>query len=206
MARRGPRLISGLTAALSLVAAAALLVGPARAEDRNNDRVALDSVRSHATFGVKVMWLVTVHGRFGKVGGVVDVDRFRNFATVDARIDANAVEMSTKSYEDWVKSDEFFDVAHFPEIRFVSESFPLQRLRRGGDLSGTLTIRGVEQPETFKLDAADCDHPAYDCPIIVSGSIRRSAFGMRSRRGALSDKVDLHFEVFAVPSTERLSP
>jgi polyisoprenoid-binding protein YceI len=41
---------------------------------------------------------------------------------------------------------------------------------------------------------------------IASSSIRRSAFGMRSRRGALSDKVDLHFEVFAIPSTERLNP
>lgn len=206
MARRGPRRIRGLTATVSLVAAAGLLVGLARAEDPKLDRVELDSARSHATFGVKVMWLVTVHGRFGKVGGVVDVDRFRNFATVDARIDANAVEMGTKSYEDWVKSDEFFDVSHFPEIRFVSESFPLQRLRRGGDLSGTLTIRGVEQPETFKLEAADCDHPAYDCAINVSGSIRRSAFGMKSRRGALSDKVDLRFEVYAIPSAERLSP
>src|SRR5262249_62028903 len=118
-----------------------------------NDRVELDSQRSHATFGVKVMWLLPIHGRFGKVAGLVDVDRFRNFATVDARIDANAVEMSTKSYEDWVKSDEFFDVAHHPEIRFVSETFPLQRLRRGGQLAGTLTIRGVEQVETFDLEA-----------------------------------------------------
>jgi polyisoprenoid-binding protein YceI len=206
MARRGPRCPSGLSAALSLIAAAALLVGVVRAEESKLDRVELDSVRSHATFGIKVMWLVTVHGRFGKVGGIVEVDRFRNFATVDARIDANAVEMGTKSYEDWVKSDEFFDVGHYPEIRFVSESFPLQRLRLGGQLSGTLTIRGVGQPETFKLEAADCDHPAYDCPIIVSGSIRRSAFGMHSRRGALSDKVDLHFEVYAIPSTERLNP
>jgi polyisoprenoid-binding protein YceI len=189
----------------ALLAAAALLVGVARAQDHPSDHIELDPVRSQATFGVKVVWLVPIHGRFGKVGGTVDVDRFRNFATVRARIDANAVEMSTKSYEDWVKSDEFFDVAHYPEIRFVSESFPLQRLRHGGLLSGTLTIRDVEQAETFELDAAECDHPAYDCPIVVSGSIRRSAFGMRSRRGALSDKVDLHFEVFAVPSTERLT-
>lgn len=206
MAPPGPRHRTRLTAAHALIAAA-LLVGTARAEEaKTTDHVELDSARSHASFGVKVMWLVTVHGRFGKVAGLVDVDRFRNFATVDARIDANAVEMSTKTYDDWVKSDEFFDVAKFPEIRFVSESFPLQRLRLGGQLSGTLTIRGVEQPETFKLEAADCDHPAYDCPIIVSGSIRRSAFGMRSRRGALSDKVDLHFEVYAIPSAERLGP
>jgi len=143
--------------------------------------------------------LAAVEAKFG-------VDRFRNFASVNARIDANAVEMNTKSYTEWVKSDEFFDVARYPEIRFTSESFPLQRLRHGGELSGTLTIRGTDQPATFNLDPAECDHPAYDCPIVVTGSIRRSAFGMRSRRGALSDKVDLHFEVFAIPSAERLNP
>jgi polyisoprenoid-binding protein YceI len=189
-----------------LLAAIACLSHQAHADETNVDRVDLDSERSRAEFGVKVMWLLGIHGRFGKVHGSVDVDRFRNFASVDARIDANAVEMGTRSYEEWVKSDEFFDVAHYPEIRFVSESFPLQRLRKGGQLSGTLTIRGTEQPATFDLKAADCDKPAYDCPIVVTGSIRRSAFGMRSRRGALSDKVDLHFEVFAVASAERLNP
>ncbi len=196
----------GLTSARLLIFAGILLAGVAGADETSVDHVELDSARSHATFSVKVMWLLTVHGHFGKVQGTVDVDRFRNFAVVDARIDANAVEMGTKSYENWVKSDEFFDVAKYPEIHFVSESFPLQRLRKGGELSGTLTIRGIDQPSEFELEPSTCDHPAYDCPIVVSGSIRRSAFGMRSRRGALSDKVDLHFEVFAIPAPERLSP
>jgi len=191
---------------VALLAAAMFAAGVARADETKLDHIELDGTRSHAEFGVKVVWLVSVHGRFGKVGGTVDVDRFSNFATVDARIDANAVEMSSKNYEEWVKSDEFFDVAEHPEIRFVSESFPLQRLRKGGPLSGTLTIRGIAQPATFNLAATTCDKPAYECPIIVTGSIRRSAFGMRSRRGALSDKVDLRFEVFAIASAERLDP
>ncbi len=199
MARLGLNTASLLTA---LVFVACL----ARADEATIDHVQLDSERSHAEFGVKVLWLLTVHGHFGKVSGDVDVDRFRNFASVHARIDANAVEMNTKSYTEWVKSDEFFDVAQYPEIRFVSESFPLQRLRHGGELSGTLTIRGTDQPATFDVEPSACDHPAYDCPIVATGSIRRSTFGMHSRRGALGDKVDLRFEVFAIPSAERLNP
>jgi polyisoprenoid-binding protein YceI len=174
------------------------------AADSRVDRVLLDSQRSQATFAVKVMWLLPVHGRFGKVHGRVDVDRFRSVATVDARLDAGAVEMGNQSYEDWVKSPEFFDVARHPEIGFVSEPFPLQRLHKGGHLSGTLTIRGVARPETFDLAPAECDKPAYDCPIVVKGSIRRSDFGMHSRRGTLSDKVDLHFEVYAIEAAERI--
>jgi len=185
---------------------AAVLGARCAAAEESIDRIELDSTRSQAQFGVKVMWLLSIHGRFGKVHGTVEIDRFRNQAIVDARIDANAVEMSNDSYENWVKSDEFFDVSHHPEIRFVSEAFPLQRLRKGGDLAGILTIRGVEQPTSLELQASECEKPAYDCAIVVDGAIRRSDFGMRSRRGTLSDKVDLHFEVFAIPSPTRLAP
>jgi polyisoprenoid-binding protein YceI len=190
----------------ALLLSAVFLASPLAhaAADSRVDRVLLDSQRSQATFAVKVMWLLPVHGRFGKVHGRVDVDRFRSVATVDARIDAGAVEMGNQSYEDWVKSPEFFDVARHPEIGFVSEPFPLQRLHKGGQLSGTLTIRGVARPETFDLAPAECDKPAYDCPIVVKGSIRRSDFGMHSRRGTLSDKVDLHFEVYAIEAAERI--
>jgi polyisoprenoid-binding protein YceI len=190
----------------ALLLSAVFLASPLAhaAADSRVDRVLLDSQRSQATFAVKVMWLLPVHGRFGKVHGRVDVDRFRSVATVVARIDAGAVEMGNQSYEDWVKSPEFFDVARHPEIGFVSEPFPLQRLHKGGHLSGTLTIRGVARPETFDLAPAECDKPAYDCPIVVKGSIRRSDFGMHSRRGTLSDKVDLHFEVYAIEAAERI--
>jgi len=190
---------------LLALAAASLAAGAARAEESHVDRVELDSARSEAEFSVKVMWLIGVGGHFGKVSGTVAVDRFRSQAVVDARIDANAVSMSNDSYEEWVKSAEFFDVANHPDIHFVSDSFPLQRLLRGGELTGVLTIRGVEQKTRFELEPAECDHPAYDCPISVHGAIHRSEFGMRSRRGTLSDKVDLRFKVFAVPSASRLN-
>lgn len=194
----------------ALIVASGIAAAAARAQEAPQpstvEVIELDSTRSAADFSVKVAWLVPVHGRFGKVHGSVEADRFRNSAVVNARIDANAVQMSKKDYEDWVKSDEFFDVAQHPEILFVSDSFPLQRLRKGGDLTGTLTIRGIEQPAKFRLAAAECDKPAYDCSIRVDGSIRRSAFGMRSKRGMLSDKVDLHFEVFAIPAGTQRNP
>jgi polyisoprenoid-binding protein YceI len=195
---------------LALFVAAGIAASLARAQESSDnssiESIELDGARSLAEFSVKVGWLIPVHGRFGKVHGTVEADRFRNHAVVDARIDAKSVEMSTKSYEDWVKSDEFFDVAEHPEIRFVSESFPLQRLRKGGELAGKLTIRGIEQPATFKLEAAECEKPAYDCAIRVDGSIHRSEFGMRSKRGMLSDKVDLHFEVYAIATGKQLTP
>ncbi|HEY0233389.1 MAG TPA: YceI family protein [Dokdonella sp.] len=178
-----------------------LLPTPTRAsfaEDAGSETVRLDGERSQLGFTVRVLWLVGVSGRFGKVDGTVHVDRFRNQISVDARIDVDAVKMDNKRYEDWVKSSEFFDVAAHPTIEFKSEPFPQPRLRKGGDLSGMLTLRGIRQPVTFQLQPAACERPAYECPIEVAGTIRRSEFDMHSRRGTLSDKVELQFSVYAI--------
>jgi len=176
------------------------------AEDAGSETVKLDGARSQLGFTVRVLWLVGVSGRFGKVDGTVHVDRFSNQLSVDARIDVDAVKMDNKRYEEWVKSAEFFDVAAHPTIEFKSEPFPQPRLRKGGDMSGMLTLRGIRQPVTFQLQPSTCERPAYDCPIEVAGTIRRSEFDMHSRRGTLSDKVELQFSVYAIPPGEPKDP
>ena len=162
----------------------------------------LDSVKSHATFDVKVMWLVGIRGDFGAVKGRLVVDRFRGTANVEADIDANDLHMRTHSYEAWAKSDEFFDTQHFPTIHFVSDNFPIARMTHGGELDGTLTLRGVERPVHLAIDEADCEQPLQGtCAVEAFGAIHRSAFGMESRRGALSDKVQLRLSAFVKPAS-----
>lgn len=157
----------------------------------------IDSARSHAEFDVKVMWLVGIRGDFGLVKGKLSVDVFRGTAKVDAEIDTNELHMRTHSYETWAKSNEFFDSAQFPKIHFVSGSFPIVRMSHGGDLDGMLTLRGIEHPVHLTIDAADCADPLQgECAVEAWGSIYRSEFGMQSRRGALSDKVQLRFSAF----------
>lgn len=156
----------------------------------------IDSAHSRAEFEVKVLWLIGVHGSFDAVYGDVAVDRFRSMARVDARIHVNNVTMRNRKYEDWIKSDEFFDVQHFPEIRFVSDWFELHRLETGGSLEGMLTMRGVTHREHFDIAPSACAEAATSaCPAEVEGSVRRSDFGMHSRRGTLSDKVELSFSI-----------
>ena len=157
----------------------------------------LDSQRSRAGFQIKAMWMFNVGGQLGAVSGSVDIDAFRNTAKVDARIDANVVSMRNPDYAAWVKSAEFFDVAHYPEIHFISDPTPLPRLRYGGELRGTLELRGVTQPVIFQLKPSECQgRLAHDCAVRAEGTIQRSAFGMTSRRVTLSDKVDLDFTIF----------
>lgn len=179
----------------------ALLLGTfapgASAQGAQSETLLLDSARSAVEFEIKVLWLVGVHGRFPRVHGTITVDHFRNTATVDARIDTGSVRMRSRSHEEWVKSSEFFDSTHYPEIRFVSEHIPLQRLQSGGDIEGTLTLRGISKPVQFELAAATCPGASNeDCPVEAEGSIRRSDFGMQSRHGTLADRVDLSFTIY----------
>ena len=168
----------------------------------SGDFVRLDATRSEVGFRVKVMWLLGVRGHFGQVDGSVSVDPFRNQLRVDARIDVANVRMGSRSYEEWVKSDEFFDASAYPQITFASAPFPRARLRAGGDLPGELTVRGIRQPVRFELLPSECSEPAYACPIRVEGAIRRSAFGMGSHKGTLADKVELDFSVYALASAD----
>ncbi len=188
-----------LAFALLAVVLSAAPVARAVAAD-GEEAVRLDSERSRVDFKVKVLWLVGVEGRFGKVHGTVQVDRFRSQISVDARIDVDAIRMNSKNYENWVKSPEFFDAERHPQIEFTSEPIPQERLRKGGELPGALTVRGIRKKVSFQMRPSSCEKPAFDCPIEVEGAIRRSDFEMRSRRGTLSDKVELAFSVYAQPA------
>ena len=191
-----PDLRSRLLGAAIVIAAVATLSAAASAADV----VQLDEARSSGRFTVRMMWLVGISGRFGRVDGEVRSDRFRDQFSVDAHVDAAGVSMGSHRIEEWVKSAEFFDADRHPRIGFSSEAIPRQRLQNGGDLPGWLTIRGIRRPVVFQLQPATCGHPGHDCPIVVTGTIRRTEFGMHSRRGSLADKVQLDFSIYAEPA------
>jgi polyisoprenoid-binding protein YceI len=155
----------------------------------------LDGANSSAAFSVRVLWMFGVDGRFGSVHGQVAIDHSSGQATVDARIDAKDVSMRREGAINWVKSAEFFDVEHYPEIRFRSDAFPLERLHSGGVLPGALTMRGITRPVTFDVLPSSCKRMAIDCPVQAAGTVHRSEFGMRTRRATLSDKVELSFSI-----------
>ncbi len=171
----------------------------AHAQPPRHEVLQLDATRSRAGFTVKVLWLIGVGGEFGAVQGSLDVDRFRGTARVDARIAADDLHMRSARYENWAKSAEFFDAEHYPKIHFASDDFPLVRLRSGGALDGTLTLRGIARPVRFRILPADCAQPLTGaCAVPVEGSIERSDFGMHSRRGTLADKVALRLQIFVL--------
>ncbi len=168
-----------------------------------SEPIALDPARSSAEFEVRVIWMFDVAGRFGAVTGEVDINHAARSVRVRARIDTRAVSMRRSSYEQWIKSDEFFDAARHPFIVFESEPFPLATLEQGGDIVGNLTLRGLTRPTSLRLQPTECpDAVALSCAVVADGTVQRSDFGMRTRRATLADKVRLHFTVRTVAPPE----
>lgn len=161
-----------------------------------------DADASRIDFHLQAVRVVRLDGRFERFDGEVRIDA-DGVARVQLRVDAQSLHMDNSRHRDWARSPEFFHVRRHPQIEFRSDPLPASLLERGGPLTGSLRVRGVEQPARFELAPGQCDDASASCVVEVAGSIRRSQFGMHSRRVALSDRVLLrmHFVLQPVPAT-----
>ncbi len=155
----------------------------------------IDPVASAASFSVRVLLVRKVQGEFHPLQGFVHRDLDTGMADVEVRIDTRGLRMENAGHAEWARSDEFFDSVNHPSIHFQSAPFALDLLRRGGLLSGILTLRGVVGAVQLDLLPSDCARPGFDCPVRVEGDVVRSDFGMGARRYAVSDKVKLSLAI-----------
>ena len=133
-------LTAGLAAALSLPAAAA------------NSNWQIDPAHSSAQFSVRHMAISTVRGAFSKVtGSVVLDDKDVSKSTVEVTIDANSVDTRVPDRDNDLRSEKFFDVAHYPSITFKSKR--VEQVAPGKlKVTGDLTIRGTTKEVVLDVE------------------------------------------------------
>lgn len=166
-------------------------VAPAMATDTYR----LDPHLGTIEFSVGYFGLFTSHGWFRQFAALFVMDptapaRIR----VDVNVDAASVDMAWQDGAAMLRSADFFDVQHYPVVRFNSTAVE-QLSPSDYRLSGLLEMRGVTRP--IVLDAKligrhpDPSRRADVADFVVTGAIRRSAFGMVANRTFLSDTVDI---------------
>ena len=102
----------------------------------------IDSAHSAAQFSVRHLMVSNVRGSFKKVTGKVVFNEANPSATVvQASIDVSTVDTGEAARDTHLKSPDFFDLAKFPSMTFVSKS--ASKTGQGIDLSGDLTLHGV---------------------------------------------------------------
>ncbi len=125
--------------------AAVLLAAPAFAADKFD----IDASHSQAGFTVR-HFFSKVPGRFNEISGTIQLDE-KNLAnsSVEVTIPVSSINTENERRDNHLKSADFFDLEHFPNITFKST-----KVVPGKDgkfqIVGDLTMRGVTKSVTLE--------------------------------------------------------
>jgi polyisoprenoid-binding protein YceI len=142
----------------------------------------IDPSHTLVEFSVKHMMITTVKGRFGSVQGTIrGTPDDPLSASAEATIDVGSIDTREEKRDAHLRSADFFDVEHYPTMRYVSRS-----VRQVGDsefeVEGDLTIRDVTRPIALKvtLEGRLRDPWGNDrVGLSGEGKIRRGDFGLK---------------------------
>jgi polyisoprenoid-binding protein YceI len=161
-------------------AAAAVLSLPASA---GTSTWKIDPQHSSAQFSVRHLAISTVRGAFSKVTGTIILDE--NDVTksaVDVTIDVSTVDTREPNRDNDLRSDKFFDVAHYPSMTFKSRK--VEQIAPGKlKVTGDLTIRGTTKEVVLDVDGPTA--PVKDpwgnqrAAVNATTKINRQDFGVK---------------------------
>ncbi|MDE2007893.1 MAG: YceI family protein [Rhodospirillales bacterium] len=175
---------------------ALLAAGPARAADGQYFR--LDQRFGRIAFTVSNLGLFRARGEFARFVGALTLDPADPADTkIDVTVAADSVRTPWDQETAMLRSADFFDVARYKAIRFVSRA-----VRAVGSgryrIDGTLSLRGRSSP--IALDAK-LVHAARDPgtgrqidDFVIRGTLSRRAFGMTADPLFIADTVRLAIE------------
>src|SRR5215469_5027587 len=143
----------------------------------------IDPAHTAAQFSVRHLAISTVRGGFSNVKGTINFDDTDvNKSSVNVTIDVSTVDTREPDRDKDLKSDKFFDVAHYPSMTFKSkkvEQAGAGRLKVTGDL----TIRGTTKEVV--LDVEGPTAPVKDpwgnqrAAATATTKINRQDFGVK---------------------------
>jgi polyisoprenoid-binding protein YceI len=171
----------------------------------------LDTVHSGINFSVRHMVVSKVRGRFTKFTGNVELDENDlPRSVVEATIDASSIDTGTAQRDEHLRSADFFDVEHFPEIRFRSTGIEKVGTELGTAryrLTGDLTIRDVSRKIALDVEYGGRGKDPWGNERVgftAKGSLDRKDFGLKWNQALetggvlVSDRVEIELEVQAV--------
>ena len=111
----------------------------------------VDASHSNVGFKVRHMMVSNTRGQFDKFEGTVELnDKDITKSKVNVSIDAASVNTENKKRDDHLRSPDFFNVAKFPKLTFVSTK--VQKAGSGLKVTGNLTIHGVTKSVVLEVE------------------------------------------------------
>jgi polyisoprenoid-binding protein YceI len=171
------------------------------------DSYTLDTFHTIPNFSVMHLGMATIYGRFERATGKVTLDRAAKAGSLEVKIPTATVSTGdakradgTRSRDEHLRTADFFNSAEFPEMVYKSTE-----VNFAGDkvesVEGNLTLLGVTKPLKLTATSFNCGpHPFNKkemCGADLTGSIKRTDFGMKFGVPAVADEVKLLISVEA---------
>jgi polyisoprenoid-binding protein YceI len=175
------------------------------------DRWEIDSSHSSVHFSVRHLVIAKVRGSFARWSGTVHVpDGDFSKATVDVTIDASSIDTGVDQRDEHLKSPDFFDVAQYPELRFVGKRV---QPRSGADVDvvGDLTIKGITREVVLRVEQLGQAKDPWGnlrAAFSAKASIDRKDFGLTWNQvletgGVMvGDRIEIEADIQAVKQVE----
>lgn len=188
--------------AASVLAATMVISAPIVAQQANTNAAevqaghyAIDTGHTLVQFSVNHFGISDYFGTFPGATGSLHFDPKKLAATkLDVLVPVASVSTTNKVLDEELVSADWFDAAKHPTMRFVSTQV-VQTGANTADVTGDLTFHGVTRPvtlkATFKAAAVNPMNKAYSLGFSVTGSIKRSEFGVSKYVPMVSDETKI---------------
>jgi polyisoprenoid-binding protein YceI len=158
------------------------------------DTYKIDPNHTFPLFEVNHFGFSNQHGRFNKSSGTITLDMAAKKGSVDLTIDTTSLDMGFPLWDEHISADGFLNTAKFKTITFKSNKLVFKGDKVVG-AEGEFTLLGVTKPLTIVVTDFKCGpHPMMKKPMCggdVTGTIKRSEFGMTKYVPAISDDVKI---------------
>ena len=165
------------------------------------DTYVIEPNHTYPSFEADHMGISVWRGKFKKTSGTITLDRAAKTGTLDITVDTTTLDFGHEKMNAHAMGADMFDVAKFPTATYKAKSISFT-----GDVpssvDGELTLHGVTKPVTLTINKFKCiDHPMLKrevCGADVSGTFKRSDFGINYGLPRFSPEVKLAIQVEAV--------
>ena len=171
-------------------------------------RLTIDTTHSGVYFTARHMVITKVRGSFHSWSGTIDYDADNvEKSSVQVEIDVGSIDTREPKRDGHLKSADFFDAEHHPKIAFRSTK--VEKTPDGLRVTGDLTMRGVTKPVALEVEeGGSAKDPWGNTRLLWAArtTVNRKDWGLNWNQvleagGVLvSEKIDLEFEIQAVPA------
>ena len=167
---------------------------------------AIDPSHTRIGFSARHAMVTKVRGHFDQFEGNAQVDTTTPAnSSVTVTIQAASVTTGNEQRDGHLKTPDFFDIANYPQITFVSTN--IERDGSEWDITGDLTINGVTKSVTIPFEATGSakdpfgnTRVGFEGDVTIDRTEWNLSFNAALETGGVlvSEKVKLEFDVSAI--------